>query len=88
MTGGLIRSEARILLTSWGQTNHITLHASNILKAYYAPGRLVFDAGLIQSSGLYGARHIMAAGCLGGSVVEHLPSAQAMIPASWDGVLN
>ena len=24
--------------------------------------------------------------CLGGSVVEHLPLAQVMIPGSWDGV--
>ena len=27
-------------------------------------------------------------GCLGGSVVEHLPSAQGMIPESWDQVLH
>ena len=25
-------------------------------------------------------------GCLGGSAVEHLPSAQGMIPGSWDPV--
>ena len=25
-------------------------------------------------------------GCLGSSVVEHLPSAQVVIPGSWDGV--
>ena len=25
-------------------------------------------------------------GCLGGSVVEHLPSAQVVIPGSWDRV--
>ena len=25
-------------------------------------------------------------GCPGGSVVEHLPSAQVVIPGSWDGV--
>ena len=27
-------------------------------------------------------------GCLGGSVVEHLPLAQVVIPRSWDGVLH
>ena len=27
-------------------------------------------------------------GCLGGSVVEHLPLAQVVIPGSWDGVLH
>ena len=27
-------------------------------------------------------------GCLGGSVVEHLPLAQAVIPGSWDQVLH
>ena len=28
------------------------------------------------------------AGCSGGSVVEHLPLAQGVIPGSWDGVLH
>ena len=27
-------------------------------------------------------------GCLGGSVVEHLPLAQVVIPGSWDQVLH
>ena len=27
-------------------------------------------------------------GCLGGSAVEHLPSAQVVIPGSWDRVLH
>ena len=31
-------------------------------------------------------RKILYEGCLGGSVVEHLPLAQVMIPGSWDQV--
>ena len=30
----------------------------------------------------------LVVGCLGGSVVEHLPSAQGMVPGTWDLVLH